>query len=219
MRRELWWGVIAMAVLAVASTCAPNYARFAIPYYAAGARLIAIGHPWRIAGVGVGPSNVGTGSVLMLIGDVRRRSDDANPAGRVIARVQVGEVVETPAVFWTMLLLWPAVSIRQRLMRIAIGLPIFLGLEAVTTLAQLVHNLPEVSALLAGEQDPITWLERWSRFLEAGGRFVVEICAVLLTVAVGRRLPWERAAPGRGTTSLARLPSVLGDLHGRSDFL
>jgi hypothetical protein len=198
MRRELWWGVIAISVLVVASSCAQSYARLAVPYYTAVARLLAVGHPWQIVFVGVRPGDVGPGSVLMLIGDVRRESSDARPSARVVARVQVGEAVETPAVFWTMLLLWPAVSVRQRLVRSAIGLPVFFGLEAITTAVQLVHNLPEASALLADETNPITVWEHWSRFLEAGGRFGVEVCGVLLTIvlASSTRLPCSGHATG-----------------------
>ncbi len=188
MRRELWWAVIAITTLVVASTCAQGYARLAAPYYAAVARLIAHRHPWRIVSVGVTRSDVGPGSVLMLIGNVYRASGDARPAARVVTRVQVGEAVETPAVFWTMLLLWPAASLRQRLARLALGLPVFFALEALTTAVQLTHSLAEASALVAGAQDPITLGERWSRFLEAGGRFAVEACAVLFTVVISQRL-------------------------------
>jgi hypothetical protein len=188
MRRELWWAVIAITALIVASSCAQGYARLAAPYYAVVARIIARGHPWHIVSVDVQPSNVGPGSVLMLIGDVYQSSGDARPAARVVARVEVGEAVETPAVFWTMLLLWPCVSVRQRLVRLALGLPVFFALEAFTTAVQLAHNLPEASALLAGVQDPLTAWERWARFLEAGGRFAVEACGVLFTVIISQRL-------------------------------
>jgi hypothetical protein len=202
MRREIWWGLIAIAVLALASAGAQRYARLATQYYAAVARMIALGHPWQIVSVEVRPSAAGTGSELVLIGDVRRRSSDARPGARVVAHVQVGEVVETPAVFWTMLLLWPAGSIRQRLMRIAVGLPVFLGLEAITTVAQLVHSLPEASAVLAGEGDPITVWDRWSRFLEAGGRFVVEVSGVLLTVVIAKPRTQRRVAALAQSASL-----------------
>jgi hypothetical protein len=132
--------------------------------------------------------------VLVLVGDVRRLPGDARPAARVVARVQVGEAAETPTVFWTLLLLWPAASLRARALRCAVAVPLFLGLEAMTTAVQLMHNLPEASALLAGERDPLTLWERWSRFLEAGGRFALEVCAVLLAVAIAKQLPLPRAA-------------------------
>jgi hypothetical protein len=188
MRRELRCVGAAIAVLVVASICAQGYARIACRYYAALDRFIAIGHPWDILSVAVEPSDVSPGSVLRLVADVRRQAVDRYPAARVVVRVQVGEVVETPLVFWTMLLLWPAASVAQRAARCVVGLPIFLGLELVTTAIQLIHTLPEASALLAGQKDPITWWERWSRFLEGGGRFVVEVCAALLTIATAPRL-------------------------------
>lgn len=188
MRPEWRRALLAVVALVVASICAHGYARVAASYYAAVDRFVAIGYPWDILSVSVEPSDVSPGSVLRLVGDVRRHANDERPAARVVARVQVGEAVETPVVFWTMLLLWPAATVRQRLVRCALGLPIFLGLETITTAVQLIHNLPEASALLAGETDPITIWERWSRFLEGGGRFAVEVCAVLLTVAIASRL-------------------------------
>jgi pimeloyl-ACP methyl ester carboxylesterase len=80
----------------------------------------------------------------------------------------------------------------ERLTRIAVGLPIFLGLEVFTTTVQLLHNLPEASALLAGEKNPLTLWERWSRFLEAGGLFVTEACAVVLTKVIAQRVSHRR---------------------------
>jgi hypothetical protein len=195
MRTELRWIGAAVAALIIGSTCAKGYARLASPYFVAVGRVIALGHPWTIVSVDVRPAQSGPGSVLLLVGDVRRRPDDAMPAARVLARVQVGEVVETPMVFWTLLLLWPAASRRERVQRCVVAVPVFLGLEAITTAVQLMHNFPEVSALLAGERDPITLWERWSRFLEAGGRFVIEVCAVLLavTIAAPRQAGSDRA--------------------------
>jgi len=48
-------------------------------------------------------------------------------AARVVGRVQVGEVIETPLVFWTLLLVRPAASIRQRVIRVVVGILIFFG--------------------------------------------------------------------------------------------
>ena len=99
-------------------------------------------------------------------------------------RVQVGEAIETPVIFWCLLLAWPAQTVRQRLTRLAVGIPVFLALEGVTTACQLVYSLARASAILAGEESPLTLWDRWSRFLEAGGRFVVEVSAALITVGV-----------------------------------
>jgi len=184
MRRELGWAGIAVAMLAVATGGAEGYARLAAPYYAAVARLMALGHPWQIVSVEVGPSAVGPGSVLVLVGDVRRHAGDARPSARVVARVHVGEAVETPAVFWTLLLLWPAVAFRRRLVRIAVGFPVFLGLEAITTGVALVHGVAEAADFLASGRDRLTLGEGWTRFLEAGGHFGIEVCAALLVIVL-----------------------------------
>jgi len=133
------------------------------------------------------PNDRGPGYVLTSISDVRRRSADTRAPARTVARVQVGEAIETPLVFWALLLLWPAKSMRARLWRVGVGLPLFLGLEAVTTAVQFIYMLPEVSARLAGETDPITLLERWSRFLEAEGSYVVEALFVFATLELADR--------------------------------
>lgn len=188
MRAEWRWALTAAVALAVGATCAESYARFASPYYAAVATLVADLHPWRVRRVGVAHDPASHGAVLRLVGDVRRHREDSLPAARVVVRVQVGEVIETPIVFWTVLLVWPAETLRRRLVRLVVGLPVFLVLEAATTGCQLVHSLAQASAILAGEQDPVTLWELWSRFLEAGGRFALELGAALLSVAVSARL-------------------------------
>jgi hypothetical protein len=184
VRREWSWALAAVVAFAVGVTCAEGYARLAVPYYAAITEAIAEWHPWKILEVVVAPDEASHGAVVRLVSEVRREREDRRPAAIVVSRVQVGEVIETPIVFWTMVLLWPASSLRQRALRIAVAIPIFLCLEAATTACQLLHPLAEASALLAGERDPLTLWERWSRFLEAGGRFGLEVAAALLSVAL-----------------------------------
>ena len=188
MRREWRWLLAVILSLGIGATCAESYARLATPYYRLVTGLIAGLHPWRVESVTVTSDESNHGVVLKLVGEVRRNRADPLPAALVVNRVQVGEVVEGPVVFWTLLLVWPAVSCRQRLLRIVVGIPVFLGLEAVTTGCQLVYSMARVSALLAGESHPLTLWERWSRLLEAGGRFVLEVAAGLLAVALTEAL-------------------------------
>jgi hypothetical protein len=182
-RIEWRWPLAAILALTVGATCAESYARLAVPYYTVATTVIAHFHPWRIVSLGVAQDDSSHGSVLRLTGEVRRYRNDPLPAAIVVNRVQVGEAIETPVVFWTLLLVWPAETLRQRLARLAIGVPVFLALEGVTTACQLVYSMARASAILAGEINPLTLWERWSRFLEAGGRFVLELTAALLTVA------------------------------------
>jgi hypothetical protein len=81
---------------------------------------------------------------------------------------------------------------RRRLLRLMLAIPVFLGLEVVTTTCQLLHPLAEASALLSGARDPVTMWEQWSRFLESGGLFAVEVTAALLAIGGETALP---AAP------------------------
>jgi hypothetical protein len=182
MRRELTWLAAAGLALIVGATCAQGYARLAAPYYRVVAQSLGTTHPWMITDVIVVDDQQSNGKVLRLTAEVRQHSDDLRPAALVVSRVQVGEVIENPIVFWTLMLLWPAGRTAQRLWRLAVAIPVFACLEAMTTGVQLVHPLAQASALLAGELEPLTLLERWSRFLEAGGRFALEVSSALMVV-------------------------------------
>jgi hypothetical protein len=184
MRREWSWALAAVVAFTIGVTCAESYARLAIPYYLAVSRAIATRYPWKVVSIVVAPDDESHGIVLRLTGEVRVHRDDLHPAALVVTRVQVGEIIETPIVFWTLVLLWPARSLRHRLWRVVVAIPVFLGLEAITTGCQLLHPLAEASALLAGERNPLTLWERWSRFLEASGRFGLEVAVALVVVAV-----------------------------------
>jgi hypothetical protein len=76
---------------------------------------------------------------------------------------------------------------RKRWIRLAVGIPVFLGVEAITTAVQLMHSMAEVSALLAGELNPVTLWERWSRFLESGGQVVLACGFAILVLASTKR--------------------------------
>lgn len=184
MQRNLRFVLTAVVALTIGATGAEAYTRLAIPYYNLVTATIADFHPWRILNLAVVRDESKPDAALRMTGEVRHRREDPAPAAQVITYVQVGEVVETPVVFWSVLLGWPMATLRRRLICIALGIPMFLALEAATTACQLVHSMAEASALLAGETDPLTAWERWSRFLEAGGRFALELCAALLTVVV-----------------------------------
>jgi hypothetical protein len=179
--------VAATAALSLGVTLAAPYARLVAPYYGAVDHLIATGRPWEILSVDVRPGKSNLSEELELRAFVRRDPKDRNPAARVVGRVQIGEAVETPVVFWTLLLAWTAASRRQRVKRLLIGVPIFMGLEAITTACQLVLPMAQASAMLGGDQDPVTAWDHWSRFLEAGGQFVVICGGAILAIAVSGR--------------------------------
>jgi hypothetical protein len=184
MRHKLRYALAAAIALTVGTMFTETYARLAIPYYNVVIAVIADMHPWRIVDLSVQHDRSTPNASLRMTGEVRRRREDFEPAGRVISRVNVGEVVETPVVFWTIVLVWPMATLRRRLFCVAVSIPVFLVLEAATTGCQLVHSMAEASAMLAGEVDPVTAWEQWSRFLEAGGRFALELCAAVLAVAL-----------------------------------
>lgn len=45
--------------------------------------------------------------------------------------------------------------------------------------------------MLNGDPDPLTPWERYSRFLEGGGRFVLEVLGALLTIGAAKG-PWYK---------------------------
>jgi hypothetical protein len=182
MRHEWRWILAAITALAVGAIGAKPYATLAAPCYTVTARWIARGHPWDVVKIDVAPGSSTPGAILRLTGTVRARAEDGRPAARLISKLQVAAVVESPVAFWTLLLLWPVRSYRERLWLLALGIPIFLCLETATTVCQLLNPLAYGSAVLAGDPDPITWWELWSRFLEAGGRVVLALAAALITI-------------------------------------
>jgi hypothetical protein len=204
MRREWRWILAAGLALTVGAVGAKSYARLATPYYMVAARWIALGHPWEVINIDVVQSNSGPGAILRLTGaiwvfTVREGADDSQPAARLISKLQVAAVAESPLVFWTLLFLWPLQSYRQRLVLLALAIPVFLCLETATTVCQLLNPLAYGSAVLAGDPDPITGWERWSRFLEAGGRVVLALTAALLTIALCRTLAPAMSASSRSS--------------------
>jgi hypothetical protein len=184
MRREWRWILAAVVALTVGAIGAEAYSRLAAPYYTAAARWITLGHPWEIVDIEVVPNSSGPGVILQLTGTVRERADDSQPAAAATSKLQVGAVVESPVIFWTLLLLWPAGSFRERLACLALGTPVFLGLEAATTTCQLVSPLAYGSAVLAGDPDPVTSWQRWSWFLEAGGRVALALAAAMIPITM-----------------------------------
>jgi hypothetical protein len=194
MRLERRWLIAARAALLVGALGAEIYARLAAPYYRTAATWIARGRPWTITQVDVAPDAPRPGVFVRMHGEVRAVANAAQPAATLIGRVQAGAAIEGPLIFWTLLLAWPAQA-RRRGALLLIGVPVFLGLEAATTVCQLLNGFAEASAIIAGSGSMTGW-ERWSRFIESGGRDVLAVCAALLTVASARRLvPTVAARP------------------------
>jgi hypothetical protein len=195
MRPEWSWVLAAAGAFAVGALGAESYARLAAPVFGKAAALMTGDLPWRVRGVSVSREGAGQSAVLRLTGEVRRYGGDPEPGAVVVSRVAVGEAVEVPVIFWTLLLLWPARDTRERLVRALLGVPVFLGLAIGLTTCQLIHSMAQASAILLGDSEPVTPLERWSRFIESGGGFVLEVAAALLAVAIAQRLRWPRSTP------------------------
>ncbi|MGO9988174.1 MAG: hypothetical protein ACLQAR_00935 [Steroidobacteraceae bacterium] len=190
VRPEIRWAITAAVALTLGVSFAEPYARLMAPYDAAIARLIAANHPWQVDTVEVKTGESGLSAELQLGGYVRRHREDPRPAARVLGRVVVGEVIETPLLFWTLLLMWPAASLGQRAARVLVGVPVYLGLEAVTTAVQLILPMAQATAILGGNNDAVTAWDHWTRFLEAGGQFVIVCGSAMIVCASTSRRPF-----------------------------
>ncbi|HEY4209988.1 MAG TPA: hypothetical protein VGM84_00795 [Steroidobacteraceae bacterium] len=194
MRRDVPRVIIALAALLAAAVYSESYARLMSPAYLVVARFLADNQPWDITAVEVEPGKADIHGELHLRADIRRHLGDSKPVARVVGHLQVGSVVETPLIFWAILLLWPSGSGERTLLAILAGIPVAIALEALTTVAQLVAPLAGASALIAGQAHGAT-LEKWSALLEEGGRVVICVLAALLVIALARRLA-EPPEPG-----------------------
>lgn len=212
IRRERRWLLVIVVALGLGAFGAQSYARLAIPYYKFVARCIAAEHPWTIVSMEVAGQS-GPGAILRMVGTVREHTYDLEPAALLISKLQVAAVVQSPLIFWTILLLWPLSTGRQRVTVLLVGVPVFLGLEAATTVCQLVNPLAYASAVLAGDPNPVTLWERWARFLEEGGRVALALGAALLTVTVGIRIGRSRAL-----SSVSTLGSEVDDRGSTSTY-
>ncbi len=180
-------------MLCVGALGADPYARLTAPYYEALAALVARSHPWVVTGIDVGADGNHPGLFLRLHGDVHRLGNAA-AAARVVTRVQAGGVIEAPLIFWTIVLAWPRRTLRARLLLLACAIPMAIALDGITTVCQLLNGFAEASAVIAGNPNPLTPWERWSRFIESGGRDVLALCGALATLALAPRPDSSAAA-------------------------
>lgn len=191
-----------MAAVATGVLLEHPLARMLVPWYTVASRAWSTGQAWRVESVGLRARGTGLGEEMQLHGQVARSRGDAEAAGLAVAHLQLGRVVVTPLIYWAIVACWPALSWGQRCWRMALGVPVYLALEGVTTAAQLVAPMAQASALLAGESDPMTLWLRWSNFLEAGGQFAVDITAGLATIVLAQVLV-TRAARWRSLRTAA----------------
>jgi hypothetical protein len=186
--RTVTWLLTCTLFLIIASEFSASDVRFAMPFYSVVSRCIADIRGWKVESLELRSSDRGPyGHALVLTGSVSASPDNGRWA-RVVTKLGVGAIVETPLVFWLLLVLWPTRSSREWGWSIFAAVPIFLVLEAATTITQLIHNLPDAEAILAGDLHPVTSWQVWSRFLEEGGRFAVVVLGASMAVSLGRWL-------------------------------
>ena len=205
MRRDGRWLCALLFSVAIASVAAPYYAHLAAPAWQAVARLTALGQPWRITGIEVTPSPDGPGTIVALTAIVTDAQADRTASARVTGKITTGAAIEPALVFWLLVLAWPAAHGRERWLRFAIGVPVFIAVDTATTVLALTHALPWATQVIAGAGDGDTAWDRWAAFLEAGGRFAVVTAVALVTIAtvamLGRWLGERPARAARRTVA------------------
>lgn len=185
MPRELRVTLVMALMLAVGLAGAKTYVRVMVPYYAGMGRLLAGLHAWQIQEVGLAREGPGGAQEVRLVAIVRKTPSQPLPALRVESTMTFGDIVQLPVIFWGILLAWRADTLKQLLLRLATGVPVFLTLEIVTTVCQLVGPMAEAAEYLNGNAHPLTAWEIWSRLMETGGRQALAAVAALLIVASG----------------------------------
>ena len=187
MRAE--WRAIAvvLTLLLAGALGASRYAAVLCPYYVVAVSTLGADAGWQVVSVNVRDSNHGPGRVVALTADLYSRASASQAAARVVSEVQVGAVAEGPVVLFSILALWPLQAGRRRWRLLLAGVAALLLLELVTTVPQLMHAMAAVAAMAAGEPDHTTAWDRWTSFLEGGGRFAVECALAVLTAAFAGR--------------------------------
>jgi hypothetical protein len=191
MRPEPRALLVVALLLAGAALGAAHYGELMSPFYAVAAQTLGETSGWQVVSADVRASKHGPGRVVALTAEFYAEPagtpHGATPAARVVSEVQVGAVAEGPVVLLAILSLWPlAAGVRRRRLWLA-GLPALLVLELLTTVPQLMHAMPAVAAMAAGAGDRVTLLDRWSEFIEGGGRFALACTLAVLTASLAGR--------------------------------
>lgn len=173
-------GSVLALVLGV--TAAKDYCSFFANYYLSIARWAAASQPWTLQDAEVSTEVGQAGAYLRLRGEVRGGWTNVDPAALVATRVQVGAIAATPLIFWTIVLAWPIKTWRRRALSLFVGLPLFILVDSAATVGEMLTGFARASAILGGEESPVTAWDRWATFLESGGRVVLAVTAALAAI-------------------------------------
>ncbi len=180
--------VAVTASVSVGLAAGAAYGRLVMREYEVVARIVAEIRGWAIAGMSLVPDGVSGGWQIRLAGAVGALAVDASaPSGAyVVSQWSLGGVLGSPIAIGAILLAWPAVSWRVRLVRLALGLAGLSLIEAVGIGLALLAPFAETEAIMRGAATP-TLLEIWARVLQAGGGVVLAGTAALVIIAMTRR--------------------------------
>jgi hypothetical protein len=169
------------------------------------------------AALGVVVSNIGTPSVNIVFQRPHHRffaevvtqrpviyKDRVLPTGSILHAAMPTYLVLAPAVLIAMAaLVWPGLTWRGRLLRLAISLPLLLVLEVMDATAILAIGIndaiPGIGAAYAVDS---AW-DKWVRIMDGGGRYALAVGAALLAAEIHRRIASVRTGYGGAAHAVA----------------
>jgi hypothetical protein len=192
MRIVARWAAVIAIVGVVGFAGAERYAKLLAPAYEGALRLLAGQNAWDITRFTIDDSGRDHAVILRVGGTVHRTADPSTSSATVNVTRPVGSLIELAVVFWVLVLGWPVAERRQRLVLVAIGVPVLLLADIASTGCSLAGQFADARAMLqlAADTGAIpevneawTLWERWSRFLEGGGRIVIGVVLALAVIA------------------------------------
>ncbi len=110
------------------------------------------------------------------------------PAGVTMnSSTLMGNVVQHPIIYFSILLAWPGFLTRERLFLLLTGLPLLVLVEALDLPFILLGALEDLMLYnLAPDQLPGSRLVTWMDFLNGGGRLALSAAAAVCNVAIFR---------------------------------
>lgn len=102
------------------------------------------------------------------------------PSGFTVdASTLVGHSIKHALIIFTGVLIWPHLTLRERLQRVAISLPLLILVEALDiplVFASAIRDI--VVSNLAPAQTAASWLIEWTHVMDGGGRIALSLGAV-----------------------------------------
>lgn len=157
---------------------AVNYAELFLPLYRV--VLNAALHDYSVLSIGVSTQN-GEAVVVAKLFAFQEQLIGGRylPAGFTVdASTLVGHALKHLVIIMTAAIVWPRLTVSERLMRVLISLPLLIVIEALDiplVLASAVRDL--VISNVAPDLAARSWLINWTHIMDGGGRIALSLTA------------------------------------------